>query len=259
MISHYVHAVSVFIRCAHNLLGFFSVCWVCFVGRMCLHLPLLMNIGMWMNATIIGVCFTHCTHMRSGLFKWGGDAHAYDRDDQPYIEMVTSPNNPDDGLRGPVVNKTMACWFMTLHTIGLSWRPSRSLQITTSCFSPRPNAPDTRGQGSGRWFNYNALVFLQRSDLLLICFYIYVVSFIFHFWCMWRWAIVKDSHVAKLMVKFLEISTIGVSKEAQLRAISILEMISTNSCPTNFFKSPTSLLDSGGSRPRKWWGQKFNI
>ena len=42
--------------------------------------------------------------------------------------------------------------------------------------------------------------------------------------------------MAKQMVRFLEISTIGVSKEAQLRAISILEIISTNSYSTNFFE-----------------------
>lgn len=30
----------------------------------------------------------------SGLFKWGGDASAYDKDGA-YIEVVTSPNNPD--------------------------------------------------------------------------------------------------------------------------------------------------------------------
>ncbi|KAG6408094.1 hypothetical protein SASPL_131097 [Salvia splendens] len=34
-----------------------------------------------------------------------GDAHAYDHDDQPYIEMVTSPNNINGELMGPIVNK----------------------------------------------------------------------------------------------------------------------------------------------------------
>ena len=66
--------------------------------------------------------------------------------------------------------------------------------------------------------------------------FLYVVGFILFFCCMWRWAIVKDPDVAKRMVRFMEISTIGVSKEAQLRAITILEMISTNSCPNNFFE-----------------------
>ncbi|KAG6397594.1 hypothetical protein SASPL_143763 [Salvia splendens] len=62
-----------------------------------------------------------------------------------------------------------------------------------------------------------------------------------------EWAIVKDSNVAKQMVKFLEISTIGVSKEVQLRAISILEIISTS---TNFFDVR---LDEGprGQKPSR--------
>ncbi|KAK4399698.1 L-tryptophan--pyruvate aminotransferase 1 [Sesamum angolense] len=45
---------------------------------------------------------------------------------------------------------------------------------------------------------------------------------------MWRWALVRDKDVAKKMVKFIEINTIGVSKEAQLRAASILEIVSAS-------------------------------
>lgn len=41
--------------------------------------------------------------LRSGLYRWGGDAHAYNKHDQPYIEVVTSPNNPDGNIREPVV------------------------------------------------------------------------------------------------------------------------------------------------------------
>ncbi|KAK6789131.1 hypothetical protein RDI58_012930 [Solanum bulbocastanum] len=43
------------------------------------------------------------------------------------------------------------------------------------------------------------------------------------------WALVKDKEVARKMTKFMEISTIGVSKEAQLKAARILELIS-DSC-----------------------------
>ena len=58
-------------------------------------------------------------YLRSGLFEWGGDAHAYvDHDDQPYIEMVTSPNNPDGELRGPVVNKANG---MLIHDLAYYW------------------------------------------------------------------------------------------------------------------------------------------
>lgn len=43
-------------------------------------------------------------YLRSGLYKWEGDAHTFDKDG-PYIEMVTSPNNPDGICREAVVNK----------------------------------------------------------------------------------------------------------------------------------------------------------
>ncbi|XP_061986320.1 tryptophan aminotransferase-related protein 1-like [Populus nigra] len=39
----------------------------------------------------------------SGLYKWEGDAHTFDKDG-PYIEVVTSPNNPDGAIREAVVN-----------------------------------------------------------------------------------------------------------------------------------------------------------
>ncbi|EHA8588173.1 putative L-tryptophan--pyruvate aminotransferase 1 [Cocos nucifera] len=40
------------------------------------------------------------------------------------------------------------------------------------------------------------------------------------------WALVKDTAVALKMVKFLEISTIGVSKVSQIRAAKILKAVS---------------------------------
>ena len=40
--------------------------------------------------------------LRSGLYKWAGDAYAFDKDGA-YIEVVTSPNNPDGNARESVV------------------------------------------------------------------------------------------------------------------------------------------------------------
>ena len=39
----------------------------------------------------------------------------------------------------------------------------------------------------------------------------------------------KDVEVAKRMVKFIELSTIGVSKDSQLRAAKVLEVVSDSS------------------------------
>lgn len=43
---------------------------------------------------------------------------------------------------------------------------------------------------------------------------------------MCRWALVKDEAIAKKMVKFIEITSIGVSKDSQVRAAKILDVIS---------------------------------
>lgn len=40
-----------------------------------------------------------------------------------------------------------------------------------------------------------------------------------------RWALVKDRAVAQKMSKFIELNTIGVSKDSQLRAAKILKAI----------------------------------
>jgi L-tryptophan--pyruvate aminotransferase len=40
-----------------------------------------------------------------------------------------------------------------------------------------------------------------------------------------RWALVKDAEVAQKMVKFVELNTIGVSKDSQLRAAKIMKAV----------------------------------
>lgn len=44
-----------------------------------------------------------------------------------------------------------------------------------------------------------------------------------------RWALVKDEDVARKMTKYIEINTIGVSKDSQVRAAKVLKVISDNS------------------------------
>lgn len=41
-------------------------------------------------------------YLRSGLYKWAGDAYSFEKGG-PYIEIVTSPNNPDGTTREAVV------------------------------------------------------------------------------------------------------------------------------------------------------------
>ena len=48
-------------------------------------------------------CYPEATDfLRSGLYKWAGDAQNFEKDGR-YIEIVTSPNNPDGTIREAVV------------------------------------------------------------------------------------------------------------------------------------------------------------
>lgn len=41
--------------------------------------------------------------LKSGLYKWSGEVDDFNKE-APYIELVTSPNNPDGSIRGAVFN-----------------------------------------------------------------------------------------------------------------------------------------------------------
>lgn len=43
--------------------------------------------------------------LKSGLYKWEGDAYSFDKDG-PFVELVTLPNNPDGSIRGPVAKRS---------------------------------------------------------------------------------------------------------------------------------------------------------
>lgn len=42
-------------------------------------------------------------YVKSGLYRWAGDAQNFSTE-EPYIEVVTSPNNPDGSIRQAVAN-----------------------------------------------------------------------------------------------------------------------------------------------------------
>lgn len=60
---------------------------------------------------------TMSDYQKSGLYKWGGDAERYKKEG-PYIEVVTSPNNPDGNVRRSVVNRTGG---MLVHDLAYYW------------------------------------------------------------------------------------------------------------------------------------------
>ncbi|XP_016546694.2 L-tryptophan--pyruvate aminotransferase 1 [Capsicum annuum] len=153
---------------------------------------------------------------RSELHKWAGDARNYDKD-EPYIEFITSPNNPDGVIREPVVNGIQG---KLIHDLAYYWP------------------------------QYTAITSPANHDVMLFT----VSKCTGHAGSRIGWALVKDKEVGRKMIKFMEVSTIGVSKEAQLRAAKILGVIS-DSCvnPTldNFFEYSQSLLTDRWQRLRQ--------
>ncbi|KAF8390473.1 hypothetical protein HHK36_024999 [Tetracentron sinense] len=129
-------------------------------------------------------------YLKSGLYSWAGDAYTFDRD-EPYIELVTSPNNPDGYMREAVVNRSGG---MVIHDLAYYWP------------------------------QYTPITSPADHDLMLFT----VSKSTGHAGTRIGWALVKDKEVAKKMTKFIELNTIGVSKDSQLRAAKILQAISDN-------------------------------
>ncbi|KAL9243123.1 hypothetical protein vseg_017051 [Gypsophila vaccaria] len=127
-------------------------------------------------------------YLKSGLYKWAGDTANFDGED-PYIELITSPNNPDGFVRQPVVNRSGG---MLVHDFAYYW--PQYIPIT---------AP-------------------ADHDIMLFT----VSKTTGHAGMRIGWALVKDKEVAKRMTKFIELSSIGVSKDSQLRAAKLLQTVS---------------------------------
>ncbi|KAJ6410256.1 hypothetical protein OIU84_007077 [Salix udensis] len=129
--------------------------------------------------------------LKSGLYKWAGDAQSFSKEG-PYIELVTSPNNPDGHVRQSVVNKSGG---ILVHDLAYYWPQ----------YSPIAAAAD--------------------HDIMLFT----VSKSTGHAGMRIGWALVKDEEVAKKMVKYVELNTIGVSKDSQLRAAKVLQ-VATDGC-----------------------------
>ncbi|KAL7098433.1 hypothetical protein ACP275_09G018000 [Erythranthe tilingii] len=136
--------------------------------------------------------------LKSGLYKWAGDARKFKKD-KPYIELVTSPNNPDGLSREAVVNRDQG---ILIHDLAYYWPQ----------YTPISSPP-------------------ADHDIMLFT----VSKSTGHAGTRLGWALVKDREIAKKMTEFIVLSTIGVSKESQLRAAKILQVMSdTHENESNF-------------------------
>ncbi|KAJ8771799.1 hypothetical protein K2173_026976 [Erythroxylum novogranatense] len=126
--------------------------------------------------------------VKSNLYKWAGDARSFSKGG-PYIELVTSPNNPDGYSRQAVVNRTGG---LLVHDLAYYWP------------------------------QYTPITSPADHDIMLFT----ISKSIGHAGMRIGWAVVKDPEIAKKMVKYIELSTIGVSKDSQVRAAKVLEVVS---------------------------------
>lgn len=126
-------------------------------------------------------------YLKSGLFQWAGDANTYKGDE--YIELVCSPNNPDGFIRTNVLSSATG---KAIHDLAYYWP------------------------------QYTPITSKADHDLMLFT----VSKSTGHAGTRLGWALVKDRSVAKRMTKFIELNTIGVSKDSQVRAAKILRVIS---------------------------------
>ncbi|GLT36605.1 hypothetical protein SLA2020_109720 [Shorea laevis] len=140
--------------------------------------------------------------LRSRLYTWEGDAKVFEKEG-PYIEVVNSPNNPDGTMRRAVVNRKGG---KLIHDLAYYWP------------------------------QYTTITSAADHDIMLFTF----SKCTGHAGSRIGWAIVKDERIARRMTKFIELSSIGVSKESQLRAAKILEVISDDGLQNfafeNFFE-----------------------
>ncbi|XP_066363523.1 tryptophan aminotransferase-related protein 1-like [Miscanthus floridulus] len=121
--------------------------------------------------------------LNSGLYRWGGDANTFDGD--TCIELICSPNNPDGGIRRAVVKSKSS---KAVYDFAYYWPQ----------YTPITEAAD--------------------HDIMLFT----VSKCTGHAGTRLGWALVKDTEVAQKMIKFIELNTIGVSKDSQLRAAKII-------------------------------------
>ncbi|KAG9150594.1 hypothetical protein Leryth_008058 [Lithospermum erythrorhizon] len=159
--------------------------------------------------------------LKSGLYKWAGDAHMFDKDG-PYIEFVTSPSNPDGTIRDSVVNKAQG---KLVHDLAYYWP------------------------------QYTSITAPVNSDIMLFTF----SKCTGHAGSRIGWALVKDKEVAKKMVKFIELNSIGVSKESQLRAAKILGVISDGCEKTDASSEMVNFFEFGQELMTQRWEKLRNV
>ncbi|XP_074309894.1 tryptophan aminotransferase-related protein 1-like [Silene latifolia] len=125
---------------------------------------------------------------KSSMYEWRGDTRTFDDKEGPYIEVVTSPNNPDGLWRKPMVNREGG---MLIHDLAYYW----------------PQYVPITGPA-----DYDIMLFTMSK-------------FTGHAGSRIGWVIVKDKELASALMNQSFLRTIGCCQEGQLRAKTILNFI----------------------------------
>ncbi|KAK4374408.1 hypothetical protein RND71_005085 [Anisodus tanguticus] len=104
------------------------------------------------------------------------------------VEFVTSPNNPDGNLRSPVLKG-----------------PNVKLIYDRAYY----------------WPHYTAIPAPADEDLMIFT----ISKFTGHAGSRFGWAIVKDVKVYEKMMEYIGLADMGISKDAQLRALTLLKVV----------------------------------
>ncbi|KAJ9568373.1 hypothetical protein OSB04_004339 [Centaurea solstitialis] len=147
--------------------------------------------------------------------QMGGDANEFNKD-EPYIELVTSPNNPDGTTKQAVGKGDKG---ILIHDLAYYW-PQYTPIITAA--------------------DYDIMLFTVSKSTG-------------HAGTRIGWALVKDREVAKKMTTFIEINTIGVSKDSQLRAAKILQAVSDSCDRANQKEAAESFFDYSYKHMAERW------
>lgn len=126
-------------------------------------------------------------YLKSRLYQWAGDVEKY-QGEGPCIELVCSPNNPDGLSKQAVLSSENG---RTIHDLAYYWP------------------------------QYTPISAVANHDIMLFT----VSKTTGHAGIRIGWALVKDEEVARKMTKFIEVNTIGVSKDSQLRAARVLSVV----------------------------------
>ncbi|KAK6795117.1 hypothetical protein RDI58_008570 [Solanum bulbocastanum] len=155
--------------------------------------------------------------LKSGLYKWRGEVDDFNKE-APYIELVTSPNNPDGSIREAVFNGSGQ---ILVHDVAYYWP------------------------------QYTPISSREDHDIMLFT----LSKSTGHAGMRLGWALVKDEAVAKKMVKFIEISSIGVSKDSQVRAAKIMDVISDSYKDSKTSNESKRFFDYAREEMAKRWSQ----